>query len=388
MNSKHWSYVLILFLFLLCLPFSTYAEQSVAPTNTDYYYVKNGNLYIQYPTYASLISSKPHAYMEEGVYYTRKQENKELNFYSNYPSHKDYVVTYDMPYTTMNLNQGSLLTAGNIDNAILSQSLYSPLVGWGFAFKEAEKEFKVNALYIASHAALESSWGNSQIAKDKRNLFGLKAYDVCPYECATSFSSFEDSILYNARYVKNAYLRPNGQWYHGSTLKGMNVSYASDIGWGDKIASIMERFHPYNDYGSFFNRTANNQLLVKRMDGEKVIGPSFQFLEDGRFAKLYHSFLYDTHTEQQIAPVNTNNVPYLKDENIYDYNYTSSIQFRSIVPTSTSVYANASATSGVVSSLPKNAIFKVQETSNGFYKLRLQNKSFGWVKAGDTKVQN
>ncbi len=34
------------------------------------------------------------------------------------------------------------------------------------------------------------------------------------------------------------YLSPSGAFYHGPTLRGMNVDYASDPLWASKIASI------------------------------------------------------------------------------------------------------------------------------------------------------
>ena len=51
----------------------------------------------------------------------------------------------------------------------------SRLAGKGAIFKEAEKRYGVNALYLMAHSALESAWGRSQIANDKNNFFGIAA---------------------------------------------------------------------------------------------------------------------------------------------------------------------------------------------------------------------
>ena len=58
----------------------------------------------------------------------------------------------------------------------------SRLAGKGAIFKEAEKRYGVNALYLMAHSALESAWGRSQIANDKNNFFGIAAYDTSPYK--------------------------------------------------------------------------------------------------------------------------------------------------------------------------------------------------------------
>ena len=49
-----------------------------------------------------------------------------------------------------------------------------------------------------------------------------------------SFSSFSACILWVANVVKINYLTPGGAYYHGPTLRGMNVDYASDPNWAVK----------------------------------------------------------------------------------------------------------------------------------------------------------
>lgn len=55
-----------------------------------------------------------------------------------------------------------------------------------------------------------------------------------------SFSSFSACILWVANVVKINYLTPGGAYYHGPTLRGMNVDYASDPNWAVKIAAIAQ----------------------------------------------------------------------------------------------------------------------------------------------------
>ena len=121
----------------------------------------------------------------------------------------------------------------------------SPLVGSGKFFKEMEKKHKINALYLLSHAIHESGWGTSKIAQDKRNLFGYGAVDGDAYNKAYSYATFRESIEDAAKRINSGYLSPTGGYYNGPVLGnkgiGMNVRYASDAFWGEKIAGHMYR---------------------------------------------------------------------------------------------------------------------------------------------------
>jgi beta-N-acetylglucosaminidase len=112
------------------------------------------------------------------------------------------------------------------------------LAGLGDAYMQAEKTYGVSARYLVAHSIEESAWGTSAIAQQKNNLFGYGADDSNPDADAMSFASFSACILYVAQQVRADYLTPGGQYYHGPTLRGMNVDYASDPYWASKIASI------------------------------------------------------------------------------------------------------------------------------------------------------
>lgn len=114
------------------------------------------------------------------------------------------------------------------------------LANLGDSFMHAEQSFHVSARYFVAHAILESAWGTSAIARDKHNLFGFNADDANPYQDATTFPSFDACIQYVAQFIAQNYLSPTGRFYHGPTLRGMNVDYASDPYWASKIASIAD----------------------------------------------------------------------------------------------------------------------------------------------------
>lgn len=114
----------------------------------------------------------------------------------------------------------------------------SRLAGKGAIFKEAEKRYGVNALYLMAHSALESAWGRSQIANDKNNFFCIAAYDTSPYDSAKKFDDVDKGILGAAKWIRENYI-DRGRDHLGNKATGMNVRYASDPYWGEKIASIM-----------------------------------------------------------------------------------------------------------------------------------------------------
>ncbi len=112
------------------------------------------------------------------------------------------------------------------------------LAGLGGSFITAERTYHVSARYFVAHAILESAWGTSAIAHDKHNLFGYGANDANPYVDAMTFASFDACIQYVAAKVSTNYLSPSGAFYHGPTLRGMNVNYATDPLWASSIARI------------------------------------------------------------------------------------------------------------------------------------------------------
>lgn len=125
-------------------------------------------------------------------------------------------------------------TAAKLD-AFLSGTA---LAGLGGSLMTAEKTYHVSARYLTAHAIEESAWGTSAIARDKHNLFGYGADDANPYADAKSFASFDACIQFVAKMVSENYLSQDGAFYHGPTLRGMNVDYASDPMWSNKIARI------------------------------------------------------------------------------------------------------------------------------------------------------
>lgn len=118
-------------------------------------------------------------------------------------------------------------------------------------FYKAEQKYKVNGIFLASIGIHESAWGTSKIANDKNNLFGFTAYDSDPYNSATSFETYENAINKVAEVLSTKYLHvagtkisdeltATGTYFNGTSAKSVNVRYASDTGWADKVFNYMQ----------------------------------------------------------------------------------------------------------------------------------------------------
>ena len=147
--------------------------------------------------------------------------------------------TVENPFLFRDLRKPTNYTAEELDKVYSLMNIKgSRLTGKGAIFKEAEERYQVNALYLIAHSALESAWGRSQIDKDKNTFLGIAAYDTTPYDSAKSFDNVDKGILGAAKWIRQNYI-DNGRTYLGNKSSGMNVLYASDPYWGEKIASIM-----------------------------------------------------------------------------------------------------------------------------------------------------
>jgi beta-N-acetylglucosaminidase len=119
----------------------------------------------------------------------------------------------------------------------------SPFRGNADIFIKAGQQSGLDPRYLLAHAALESGWGTSNIAKKKNNYFGIGAFDSSPYKSAYSFTSgLAAGIIEGAKWISNNYY--NGK-YSQRTLNQMRNNggvhqYATDPQWHTKIASIMD----------------------------------------------------------------------------------------------------------------------------------------------------
>ena len=175
------------------------------------------------------------------------QSNPFYNYYQYLPfrSTTNYSAADINNYTNQNGYTAVATTYPAASNA-------SALVNTGSIFKSVETKYGINGALQYAMGIHESGWGRSSISITKNNLFGMNATDNNPYGNATGFPSVENGIYYHAeRYLSWGYTDPLGdKRYYGSHVgnkgSGMNVSYASDPFWGEKIAGWYYRLDQAN----------------------------------------------------------------------------------------------------------------------------------------------
>jgi len=111
----------------------------------------------------------------------------------------------------------------------------------GQAFVNAQSRYGINALLMYAKAMHEGAGGTSSIARNNNNLFGLGAFDATPSQSANWFPSPAASVNSLARgWLSRGYLWHtdwrNAGPHAGHKGSGMNVRYATDPYWGQKIA--------------------------------------------------------------------------------------------------------------------------------------------------------
>lgn len=170
----------------------------------------------------------------------------------------------------------------------------SPLDGLGEVFKQAEEMYNINALYLFAKAIHESDFGVSAIAQEKKNLFGYQAFDSDPMGNAKPFETFAESILFVAEAMNRRYLDPSGENYRGAVLgnkgHGMNMRYASDPFWGQKIAGHMYRADNFlgrkDTNGNAYTIAQTTSLLNVRPQPNTLQAAQFTFPTAGYYVVL------------------------------------------------------------------------------------------------------
>lgn len=127
-----------------------------------------------------------------------------------------------------------VLSCSNFTAAELAIGLHEPLKEYAECFIQAERDTGVNAIFLASVAALESGWAKSEVAIHKNNLFGWTAKSGY-----ASFDSKEECIAFVASRLKALYLTPEGAYFNGYEVADVNVCYNGRQSWADTVTQIM-----------------------------------------------------------------------------------------------------------------------------------------------------
>ncbi len=226
-------------------------------------------------------------YLEEGIRYYSYDNHY---FYSDFKVMTDdlrmdtyqHAINHNAPYYNyyqyLSFRSKTNYTAEELDSYVASNvGSSSAIYGAGEDFINAQNEVYINAAMELAFAIHESGWGNSLIARDKNNLFGINAVDSDPYNTATTFETIQDCIEYHVQYfIGMRYFNP--EYYvsfgtnFGNKYQGMNYKYASDAFWGEKIAK-----HYYKlDKALGFKDRNSNTIALLNPDALGYYGPNIE----------------------------------------------------------------------------------------------------------------
>ncbi len=173
-------------------------------------------------------------------------------------------------YSSVNIDEyirNSLGVVGDA-NGTTAYGGRSRLYGKGTFFYYAQEKYGVNAVLALSLSRNETGNGTSNLAVNKNNGFGLNAVDSSPTESANWYASFAESILgYASKWITYGYAHPRDWRYFGPQFgdkwSGMNVKYASDTFWSEKMAAnyyALDKAKGLQDYDYYQLGVATRQV--------------------------------------------------------------------------------------------------------------------------------
>ena len=239
------------------------SKSSYTVTNSDIkhnYVAKIQNDY--YGSGGRIIGPKPEM-LSEGTYYSYDghyfyNDIKKLikdyknNNYNNSVNKNNAYYNYYMylsnhtrtSYSSVNIDEYIRNNMGIKENVYgnASKNGSSRLYGSGTFFYYAQEKYGVNAILSLSLSRNETGNGTSNLAINKNNGFGLNAVDSNPTQAANWYPTYASSILgYASKWITYGYAHPRDWRYFGPQFGdkwiGMNVKYASDTYWSEKMAA-------------------------------------------------------------------------------------------------------------------------------------------------------
>lgn len=200
-------------------------------------------------------------------------------------SNRRYWTNSNVIYHDLGFNLGGL-SAGQLNNWVRAKSPGSPFNGQGNVFMEAQKQSGLDARYILAHAALESAWGRSSIAKRYNNYFGIGAFDNDPNNAKNfSNSGLASGIINGAKWIAKNYYNSS---YKQTTLYKMRNNngvhqYATDPNWHNKIANIMKGSERYTSPSGPNSTKTVTQTVTESKEVDKDTNLKGYKYDDGRF---------------------------------------------------------------------------------------------------------
>lgn len=213
----------------------------------------------------------------------RNSVNKDNPYYNYYMYLSNHTKT---SYSSINIDEYIRNNLGYKMNVYgnAASSKTSRLYGSGTFFYYAQEKNGVNAILSLSLSRNETGNGTSSLSINKNNGFGLNAVDSNPTQAANWYPTFASSILgYSSKWITYGYAHPRDWRYFGPQFGdkwiGMNVKYASDTYWSEKMAAnyySLDKSFGLQDYNYY-------QLGV-------VKGPTNAYLQPSTSAKFIYSY--------------------------------------------------------------------------------------------------
>ncbi len=231
---------------------SNYVETYSYYTNEDGYlvlYIANDPLNEQ-AGYERVVLQFAPDWMNEGdFYYSEDSENYYTNPYTRDENTKSTSDLYfaNVPIrSTSKYNTSSAMKSAVgtwVTNSGHSTS-YSKYYNSTQSFIDAENKKQINSLLLFVWANHESAYGTSTYARTCNNFFGRGAVDSDPDKACQKygFDTAKDGILSQATWLGYSYTDIKDWRYYGDHFgnkqSGLNVKYASDPNWGNKLQAM------------------------------------------------------------------------------------------------------------------------------------------------------
>ena len=259
----------------------------------------------------SIIGPKPDMlspgtyYSYDGKYFYKDRKNMLKDYKNgNYNNAVNKNNEYYNYYMYLSNHTRTSYSSQNIDEYIRNNMGYkmdaygnkaesgaSRLYGKGQFYYYAQEKYGVNALLALSLSRNETGNGTSNLAVNKNNGFGLNAVDSNPYGSASQYVTYAHSILgYASDWITYGYAHPRDWRYFGPQFGdkwiGMNVKYASDTYWSEKMAShyyAFDKAKGLQDYNFYQLGVLKKGAVWARSDAKNSAKGVYQYpeAEDG-----------------------------------------------------------------------------------------------------------
>ena len=140
------------------------------------------------------------------------------------------------------------ITADDLDKAVIALKKDNNLIGAGQYFIDTQEKYDINAIVLLAMACLESGFGNSKLAREKNNLFGIHANDSLKGTAnyGDYFATKEDCVDFAGYKLRKQYLEldKKASWCYadGNTdIWSIGEIWSSNPKWGDLIEDLCER---------------------------------------------------------------------------------------------------------------------------------------------------